>query len=187
MSLPPGAERQKFVADYEHDRPIAYAQAANIETVLLSLDAKYPLAKKLWEENDLFKNFQTYKSLSNALLMSERAGFDARGIQRPVGLPDPLPDEATPSLEIVTTEYAEDIIVGKKNQFRVTVRCNKRFSDAWGTIEAKVRGGAATLDDPAEQSVQLTPGQTATLSWSFTATAVGQVKIGARVVPPVRY
>ena len=29
----------------------------------------------------------------------------------------------------------------------------------------------------------LTPGQTTTLLWSFTATAAGEVKIGARMVP----
>jgi hypothetical protein len=186
LTMGPGAERMSAVKVFDYDRQDAVAREANLAIALNRLEPELRLAKDCLSTYREFGYLDVMKELDRLLSRGLEAAYEARQIPRPPPLPDPLPEKAVPALEIVAVSYARPIVVGERNEFIATVRCNYQLVTGHGKIEARVREGSATLHDDAIKNVSIRPQSTATLTWRFTATAEGDIKISARVVRPER-
>lgn len=183
LSMGPGPQRAELVQEYNRERHVAVAGEVNLDTVLRYLEGVIRKA------NDFLDTFLDYsystewQHVNNLVKSAEKLATEGRRILRPPPLPDPLPDAARPELDIDSVEYAHDLEVGKVNEFRVRVKCLRAFTPGRGVIEVKLRGGSATIHGDLKRYVVVPAQKTITLTWSFTPTAEGKVKIGARVVP----
>jgi len=183
MAIAPGSQREELVALYEHDMPKVVAQIANLKAAVESLEPATEDAKKFLDDYLDDRSLGAWKLLDQRALVAMTAVINARKITRPPKLPDPLPEQKTPDVVITMQEVPRTTQVNKSNDFTVTVRNNRRYTPATATIEAGFSSGPGKFLESDKQQVKLAPNETRTLTFKYTATDEGEVKIGARVVP----
>ncbi|HLW64696.1 MAG TPA: hypothetical protein VKS79_05200 [Gemmataceae bacterium] len=184
VSLGPSEYRQKMVTDYEYERAVVYAANANMDPVLRKLKDKIPGNKNFRDAYLRFKNEIAYKDLNNALFDAQLAVVAAGAVELPPALPIPLASEDSDSVEVTAAKILATgkLQPGKTYECEVTVHCNRVYTGATATIEARVREGPAELVDAANKDVTLKAQETKTLKWKFKVTdGGGQIRVSAKV------
>lgn len=182
ITMGPVPEREKWVSFYEDEQSLARDKKAKLDADIRDLKIIIKEASSFLSVNKNNWRLPWFVELNTATLNAELAVNHALKIPGPPPLPDPLPSEAAPALEIVKWGYEKKLVLGGGNTYTAEVRCNHEFTSAKGKIEARVRAGPARLDDPAIKEVEVGPHKSIIVKWRFTVTDATDVKIGARVV-----
>jgi GH24 family phage-related lysozyme (muramidase) len=179
MAAGPGAERDGLVAAYE--KASAAAGLADLDMAVRRLEKASEAAAEFLDRYREYAALPAWKEVQARKAEADAALAAVGQMTRPPAALPPLPDAGVPNVVLVDQQAPEQYQVEETQEFTVTVRCNRKYTEGEATVEAVIVGPGKFLDAP-RQEVRVPVNETRKVVFRYKATAKGKVNVGARVV-----
>ncbi|MBS0206590.1 MAG: hypothetical protein JSS49_27245 [Planctomycetes bacterium] len=180
-----GAPREIAARNYNRDRSIAVAHAANAETTIRSLNPMLDRARDYLADprTSRYRTLPEYRLLRDVLERGYAAIKETRQIPDTDPLPDPLPAPVFMA-GVASVWYPDELDDDVTYTMEVEVQSNCKYREMQLSVEARVVKGKIEFDksEPLVKQVNLSPdAPSAKLTWKFQNKGDGDVRIGAVV------